>query len=524
MTRFWRNMSLTAVTLFLEGCVFYMLFSVVTALLQLPDARVPFYLALLTLAWSYALSLYLQTTRFSLNLKGALGLGASLISLVMISNIMTGSGWIPMSAIVTRDLTAAATVVVGFASLVVLWWRGAGVAQDEVSLDTIRGIFQWGMAVVFGAVLIDAISSQDIVNGFLVLGFFAAGLVGLSMARFASEAGDSQAMSKDWLIPIGVTVGGVLALVLLLSLLGMGGLDDVTRGLFRMIGTAGLWVLKPVLLGLGYIAAALAMFINWLASMFGGGDLSSLDDAQRQIQEFHDSLRENELQGPPALLVALLKWGAFLIASAIVGWVLFRLFRFRRFLRSHGDVEETRESLFSWERANQDLVSIIGGWWNNLVRAAGGDSQKRPEPTNPREVYHSFLALSGEIGHPKPEEQTPREHQSVVTPPLPERPVSNIVDGFQSAHYGGQDAGEAQMQGLLRDWSGLNQYVTEMQKPAETSPGGAPGEDRPNEPPGNIPPGEVPPGNIPPGEVPPGNIPPGEVPPGNIPPGDIPPR
>jgi hypothetical protein len=473
VTRFWRNISLTAVTLFLEGCVSYMVFSVVTTLIQLPDARVPFYLALVTLAWAYVLSLYLQVFRFSLNLRGALGLAASVISLVVISNVMTGSGWIPLAAILTRDLAGAATVVVGLASLIVLWWRGSAVAQDDVSLDTIRGIFQWGMAVVFGAVLIDAISSKDIVNGFLVLGFFAVGLFGLSMARFASEAGDSQSMSRDWLIPIGVTVGGVLALVLLLSLLGMGGLDDVTRGLFGLVGKVGLLILRPVLLGLGYVAAGLAAFINWLASVFGGGDLSSLDEAQRQMQEFHDSLGEKEPGGPPAWLVALLKWSAFLIASAVAGWVLFRLFRFRRFLRSRGDVEETRESLFSWERANQDLASIIGGWWNNLVQASGGGNRGQPEPTNPREVYHSFLALSGEIGRPKPEEQTPREHQRVVTPPLPPSPVSNIVDGFQSAHYGGQEAGEAQMEGLLRDWSGLRRYVTEMEKPEEPPAAGA---------------------------------------------------
>ena len=97
-------MALTAVALFLEGCVFYMVFSVVTTLIQLPDARVPFYLALVTLAWAYLLSLYLQVFRFSLNLRGALGLAASVISLVVISNVMTGSGVDTLAAIMTRDL------------------------------------------------------------------------------------------------------------------------------------------------------------------------------------------------------------------------------------------------------------------------------------------------------------------------------------------------------------------------------------------------------------------------------------
>ncbi len=475
MTRFWRNLSLVGVALFLECSLFYAIFSVVTTLVQLPDARVPFWLGLITLAWAYVVSLYLQTIRFSLNLRGVAGLAASLGSLVVLSNIMSGSGWIPLGAIITRDLATAAAVVFGFLFLTVLWWRGAMVAQDDVTLDVIKGTFQWGMAVFFGAVLIDAVSGHDIINGFLVLGYFAVGLAGLSLARFASEAGDSQAMPRDWMIPIGVTVGGVLTLVLLLSLLGLGGLDDVTRWVFATIGKIGLWVLKPILLGLGYIAAGLAALLNWLVSVFGGGDLTALDEAQRQMEEFHESLEDTGREGPPALLVALLKWAAFLVASVVVGWVLFRLFRVRRLFRSRPVVEEIRESLFTWERANQDLASMIGGWWNNLVQSATGSSSKRPPPTNPREVYHSFLDLSGQVGLPKSGEQTPTEHQRQVTPTLPEPPVKNIVEGFQADYYGAQEAGEGGMRGLLRDWDILQQHASQMEKPEPSDdPGGPP--------------------------------------------------
>ncbi len=475
MNRFWRNSLITAVALYLETTVFYLVFSMLTTLIQLPAAKVPFWLALIAMGWSFLLSYYLQTIRFSLNLRAVGGLAASVVSLVILSNVMTGSGLVPLGAIITGDLHTAAAVVIGFISLAALWWRGAKIAQDQVNLDTIRGAFQWGMAIVFAAVLVDVLAPNDVVGGFLILGYFAVGLVGLSLARFAVEAGESQTMSRDWLLPIGATVGGVLLLVLIISGVGLGGLDDVTRAVFGFAGKVGLWALKPVFLGLGYLAAGLAALLDWLVSMFGGGDLSQFDEAQRQLQEFHESLEEQGPTGPPAWLVALLKWSAFLVVSTVVGWVLFRLFRYRRLWRRGAEVEEIRESLFSWERANQDLNSMMAGWWNNLVGAANRESRPQSEPSDPRELYHRFLGLSADLGAPKGEGQTPKEHEAGVERILPPQPVDNIVNGFQSAHYGRWEAGEPEMRELLDDWAGVQRAAQARQQGQE----GETGEDPP---------------------------------------------
>ena len=467
MTKFWRASMLTGVALFLETCAFYLVFSIITTIVYLPEARIPFVLVFVTLFWAFLLAFYVQTVRFSLNLRGILGLIASVGSLLILSNIMTGSGWIPFGVIITGDFVTATTVVVSFVFLVVLWWRGSHVAQDEVTLDSIRSTFQLGIGVVFLAVIVDAISSNDVINGFLILAFFGVGLAGLSMARFASESGDTQLMSADWFIPIGISVGGVLLLGLLISLVGLGGLDDVTRAIFAFAGKVGLWILRPVALGIGYLAAVMVMFITWLASIMGGGDLSGLEEAQLRIQQFHESLGEAENNGPPGFLVAFLKWVAFLSATIVMGWILYRMFRFRRLFRRTGEVEETRESLFSWERANRDLSSLIAGWWNNLSGSSGQEGRSRTQPANAREVYHRFLMLSADVGRPKREEQTPKEHQHGLGWTLPPEPVAHIVDGFQDAYYGHTEPPERQMQGLLQDWGNLQQYVADRQKPGE---------------------------------------------------------
>ena len=462
MSQFWRTSAITGTALFLEAAGAYLAIAVFTALTNTAGARLPLWLIFVALAWAFLLSLYIQTIRFSLNLRGVAGLAVSLLSLLVLANLNTGTGFLPVAQILGGDLQTAFALALTFVFLVVLWWRGSSLAHDDVSLETVRNAFQWGLAVVIGAVIIDSLVAAEIVSGFLIMGFFAVGLLGLALARFSTESADTQVMSREWFIPIGAAVGAVLLLGLLISALGMGGLDDVTRAILRAGGTVGGWILKPILLGLGYVAAALVAFGTWLTTILGGGDLSGLNEAQEQMRRFHEDLQDLEGGGPPGWVYALMKWVAFLVATLLAGWLLFRVFRFRRLLRRSGDVEEVRESLFTWGKANDDVSGLLGGWWNNLVQKATAEEERIPDPENPREVYHRFLELSGRTGHPKSEGQTPREHQGGLENSLPPEPVDRIVGGFQGSHYGNREVGRREMDGLLQDWAALRQHEKEQ--------------------------------------------------------------
>ena len=468
MSLFWRTSAITGAALFLEAAAAYLAISLFTTLTNMAGARLPLWLTFLALTWAFLLSWYVQTIRFSLNLRGIFGLSVSLISILVLANLNTNMGFFPVGRILNGDILTAFSLILTLAFLVALWWRGSNLAHDEVTLETVKGAFQWGLAVVVGAVIIDSLVTPKIVSGFLIVGFFAVGLLGLSLARFTAESGEPQAMSRDWFIPIGVAVGAVLLLALIISGLGMGGLDDVTRAILRLVGTVGGWILNPILLGLGYIAAALVAFGHWLTSILGSGDLSGLNEAQEELRRFHENLEDVEDGGPPDWVYSLLKWIAFLIASFLVGWLLYRVFRFRRLLRNPGQVEETRESLFTWGKANDDLFGLVGGWWNNLVLKATAEDQPQTEPENPRELYHSFLELSESIGRPKAEEQTPREHQDTLEDSLPPAPVDRIVDGFQVNYYGNRNIGTGGMAPLLQDWAVLRQHEAEQRERRES--------------------------------------------------------
>jgi len=462
MSKFGRGSILTGVGVFLEGSALYLAFSIVSSLIALPDARIPFWLTLLTLLWAFLLSLYLQTIRFSLNLKGFFGLVISVASLIFLANLSHGFGLLPIGTIIAGTWIDAITITFTLVFLTILWWRGGAMAHDDVTLDTIRGSFQWGMVVVVIAVLIDAFTPRNITSGVFILSFFGVGLAGLSLARFSWESVDSQPMSRDWLVPIGATIGGVLLLGLIIGGLGMGGVDDLVRSLLRIIGTACLWILKPVLLGLGLLAAVLVALGNWISSIFGGGDLEGLELAQIQIRQFHESLEDTGRSGPGALFVALLKGFAFLTAATLGGWLLFRMFRHRRLWRQDTTVEETRESLFTWEKAGNDLGSMLNDWWTSVMPGAKDRRGLLPEPTDPREAYHSFLALATQAGHPRQDWQSPKEHQNTLGWAMPAEPVGRIVDGFQLTHYGRTEPAPQEMQRLLGDWYAIRQHVEQL--------------------------------------------------------------
>ena len=465
MARPWRNSAVTIVALFLEATALYLAILVVCALIKTPQAKLPFWLVLLALGSGFVVSSYILTLNVTPRVRGLIGLAVGVPMLLGLAALNTGAGFVPVDALANGGVRQ----VMGFAGtavfLIVVWWRAVSVSREDVSLDSVRSAFLAGVVVLFIAALVDSAYPERLVNGFLVIGFFAVGLAGMALARFTSEIGEEREMSADWFLPIAVCVGGVLALGLIISALGLGGLDDVTRELLRSLGTAGVWLLKPVLYVLGLLAGALVSVGNWLSGMLGGGDLEGLLEAQRRLDEFHEGLRKEAGEAErSSILFAVLKWTALVIGILAAAWVVYQLFRTRRRWGRSNAVEESRESLFSWRRAGDDLSDYLSSWWSGLFQPDVGRKRPPGEPRTPREFYHGLLRLAVRVGRPKSDWETPKEHQRALTGRLPADPMARIVDSFQSAHYGNEEPEQPAVDKLTEDWQTLNQFLDEQDR------------------------------------------------------------
>ena len=433
MNTFARAAFVTGITLFLEGFALYLLGRLLASAIRLPDASIPLGIAMVAIAWSFILSWYVQNIRFSLNLRGFIGLIVSALSVLVLAGLSMGAGWFPVGLVFSGDLLAIASLGLSVLVLLLLWWRGTAIARDDVTLDVIRNAFVRGVVVVIVAVVADALLDADIIRLPVLLAYFAIGLGGLALSRFTVDAGVGR-ISRGWVLAILGSIGLVLLLALIMAAAGVGGLDDVARAVVRGIAVLGLWTLRPVLLLLGLVAAGLVAIGNWVSGLFGGGDLSGLELARLQIEEFHESLREVEGDGPPNVILTVIKWLAFLAAVFLAGWILFRLFRRRRLTGGNYAEGETRESTFTLQAAGQDVADALSGWFN----WAAGLARRRPPPANPREIYHRMLEVARAVGFGRRESQTPHEHRREANQALPDPPMGRIVGGFQRYYYGPQ--------------------------------------------------------------------------------------
>ena len=455
----WRARAITVVTLFLEGCALYLIIAVFAHLAKFGQLKMPLWLVLLSLVWAYALSSWILTLRITPVMRGLVGLALGVPSLLVLTAWNAGEAVSPFYPLLYGGLKGVGLFVGSVMFLLVVWWRGIGLSREEVTLDIVRSSFQTGLVVMLAAALIDAATTGRIVSGFLVVGYFAVGLPGMALARFSSETGEEREMPTQWLWPIAASAGAVLVLGLLVSGLGLGGLDDVTRAVARAVGAAGYWMLEPVLLLIGLLAGALVSVGNWFSDLMGGGNLDGLIEAQRRLDEFHETLRETETEPGGSGWFTVLKWGAAAIGMAAATWIVYALFRSRRRRGRDSEVVESRESLFSLERVGDDLGDALGGLFSGFRRDRRSPSRARPR--SPRDYYHALLEFASRAGRSKETWETPREHQRGLSGVLPADPVARIVDEFQDAHYGAASQDPERQERLESGHRELEEFLRE---------------------------------------------------------------
>jgi len=255
MTTFARAAFVTGITLFLEGFAIYLLGRLVSNAIRLPEAGLPLGIAMVAIGWSFILSWYVQNIRFSLNLRGVIGLIVSALSVLVLAGISMGAGWFPIGLVFSGDLNAVAALFISATLLLLLWWRGTAIARDDVTLDVVRNAFVRGVVIVMAAVAADALLDASIIRLPVLFMFFAIGLGGMALSRFAVDSGVGR-ISRGWLLAIVTSIGAVLLIALILGAAGVGGLDEAARAIVRGIAFLGLWTLRPILLLLGLLAAA----------------------------------------------------------------------------------------------------------------------------------------------------------------------------------------------------------------------------------------------------------------------------
>ncbi len=111
MSRLSRNNSVTAVALFLESCALYLVFVALGAVFNQPGIVMPFWLVILALVSSYVLMSYILTVNVTPRIRGLIGLASAVPALLIMVNMNTGVGVIPVDTLISGDVGATVAIV-----------------------------------------------------------------------------------------------------------------------------------------------------------------------------------------------------------------------------------------------------------------------------------------------------------------------------------------------------------------------------------------------------------------------------
>ncbi len=454
----WRGVSLELTLLTTEACWLYALSSVLTGI-EARELALPFPAVLVLILAAFYIARFLQHLDLPLAIVRGIGVGLGGLCIFIAIRVAfaDSAGFYHQALLMRAQLLAAAMGII-------LWWRGARLAQKEETFDTVLASLRMGiMAMVFAIAMESLRPGPKTVAG-VILPFFAFGLMALALGHWARVGKDwSSRLQGRWVGIVIAAIAVVIVVGILLSLLTAEQTWNVglrlPGGIGRFLDRA-LWLaLKPVEYLVKLIQWFLVRFVRVpeLASEGGEETTGTLEDMIREAEKYIKPL--------PDWLLQTLKWALIVL---ICGWLarwLAHLFG-PLLARGRRATEEIRESVFSKEALRQDLDSLVQGLLSRLRR------RKQPPSTrslvgltgealdNIRAVFQLYLdllSLATSRGFVRKNWQTPLELQVGLENIFPSREVGRITLAFTRARYGQYPPTNEELEQLRHDWQSIRE-------------------------------------------------------------------
>lgn len=333
----------------------------------------------------------------------------------------------PIAFVANPDPVAAEgrsyTLLVG--GLVLMWvrflWAGRSTFRFEKALRSFSLSFPAVLAAAFAA------SVAGIGVGIAAVSYFVLGVFSLSMANAArtTDPGDSLARRAPWAVSVAVTLGALVVVAALLSLLAA-----LNAGaLFAFVGGA---VMRVVSFLLVLVLTPIFWVVEGiLGGIMGQADFSFLERALRNAQVLDpDAEREPGQFGFPGWIRDLLRLVGFVIAAAIA-YALARLIFRRGASDEEGDYAEERSVASG---------GGLGGLLRNLVPSGRrGSTEGDSDWAERHAVYRLYRRAvwdSTERQFAPRAGETPLEFARSASRALDAPPFVPIAEHFDRARYG----------------------------------------------------------------------------------------
>lgn len=331
------------------------------------------------------------------------------------------------------------------------WSRGMTLAQRELRYPLVVASFSLGLLVVVGLLLIgQGSAARGAIDG-AAMPYFMSGLFTLALVNNVRPGGGGvSAGGGPWIATLAGSVGALAAISAAIGLFPLGLLNR----LLAPVGVVALRVLDAVIF---VIAVPLALLAQALFGLITGGRPVEWPQPNRLASDGVEQFKNHTDKGGTgtALLLLLGKVVFLLLLIAVVGYVLWRLFRRLGGRGGGGGGGEVHEALTHEGGPGSDLGALMGALLGRFRRPEG-----KVEPDLPpgilalRRLYARALRRAEDSGTPRPAAATPREFAPALQRALGTPRAATLSERYAAARYGRLEPTRSEVTELERDTGG----------------------------------------------------------------------
>jgi len=384
--------------------------------------------------------------------------GSGLITMLLVLGVEYRDGYTFLSAawfshiwlVLTNTFTHASTISLAVPAIIYLWWRGIGLGQSTSYFRDIYRSFILGMVALVLLIILWQVTSNsgsmprpgaDI--GINVIAFFFFGLLAIAishiynMRRSMPKEESGQTSVWRWM-PVMLGVIGIMILIGfgIASLFSPDFIDAIGQGaraIYDFLAKIFEYLMYPIV----WIGQGLVYIVKWFIGLFSQPQTEGLENPGNMNDIFGE--QDKFVEFSPTV-VSIIKWVVVAIVVVVVIFLLFKAVQRNRARRAKEDLDEVRESLFSWKGLRDDLKEFFGslGRHRKPAPAPVYHFDEQDNKLNIREIYRYMQWEAGRSGIPRRHHETAEEYARRIKKFVPEssRSLTSLTHLYENVRYG----------------------------------------------------------------------------------------
>jgi hypothetical protein len=439
------------------------------------------------------LALSLLVTRVALKLKmpmwgiQTIVIGSGLVAMLLVLGYEYADGYTFFSGgwfahtgqVLGNTFSNPGTITAALPVFLYLWWRGINLGQSTTYFKDIYRTFVLGMVALIALIIIWQISSSSGTFpkpgagiGANVIAFFFFGLIAIAICHLylmrSTMPREEAALTSVWRwmpIMLGVIGGVVLVGFGIASALSPSFFDSVGQGASAIGHFLGK-VINILIWPLNYLAEGIMWILRWLISLLRRNPPDTTDNTSG-IPSGPDFGNVTPKELSPAWSAAI-RWTVIAIVVGVIIYILARAVSRFRAKRAREEIEEVRESLFSWKGLRDDLKLFFNMMGQRFKRKESAAGQRFDENAaglmDIREIYRHLQWEAGKSGIPRRRHETADEYAGRLRRYAPDSsvPVDDITRMYKNVRYGETSLPAGQINTANGIWQTLKGLLRQM--------------------------------------------------------------